>query len=63
KYENLNADEVHSIMRGESIARSTVADLLAATPPPSTTNGNDPDPKKAETPDTDTPPDTLPSPA
>lgn len=63
KYENLNADEVHAIMRGESIARSTVADLLAATPPPSTTNGNDPDPKKAETPDTDTPPDTLPSPA
>ncbi|MBL4808656.1 MAG: ATP-dependent zinc metalloprotease FtsH, partial [Phycisphaerales bacterium] len=59
KYENLNADEVHAIMRGESIARSTVADLLAAppkTPPTSTTNGNDPDPKKAETPDTDTPP-------
>jgi len=61
KYENLTADEVHSIMRGESIGRSTVADLLAAEPP-SSTNGTS-TPTKAETPDTDTPPDTLPSPA
>jgi cell division protease FtsH len=63
KYENLTADEVHSIMRGEPIGRSTVAELLAADPPAPTSNGNDSGPKKAESPDTDTPPDTLPSPA
>jgi cell division protease FtsH len=64
KYENLTADEVHSIMRGEPIGRSTVAELLAAEPPnPTSTNGNDSGPKKSESTDTDTPPDTLPSPA
>ncbi len=64
KYENLTADEVHSIMRGEPLGRSTVAELLAADPPaPTSTNGNDSGPKKAQSTDTDTPPDTLPSPA
>ncbi len=64
KYENLSADEVHSIMRGEPIGRSTVAELLAAEPPaPTSTNGNDSGSKKSESTDTDTPPDTLPSPA
>lgn len=63
KYENLTADEVHSIMRGDPIGRSTVAELLAAEPPAPTSNGNDSGSKKAESPDTDTPPETLPSPA
>lgn len=63
KYENLTADEVHSIMRGEPIGRSTVAELLAAEPPTPSSNGNDSGPKKEESTDTDTPPDTLPSPA
>ena len=31
KYENLSADEVHSIMRGEPIGRSTVAEELSWT--------------------------------
>ncbi|MBO6513140.1 MAG: ATP-dependent zinc metalloprotease FtsH [Phycisphaerales bacterium] len=63
KYENLSADEVHSIMRGEPIGRSTVAELLAAEPPAPSSNGNGSGPKKEESTDTDTPPDTLPSPA
>ncbi|MGJ8636549.1 MAG: ATP-dependent zinc metalloprotease FtsH [Phycisphaerales bacterium] len=63
KYENLTADEVHSIMRGEPIGRSTVAELLAAEPPAPSANGNGSGPKKSESTDTDTPPDTLPSPA
>ena len=30
KYENLTADEVHKLMRGETLGRSTVADLLGS---------------------------------
>tara|TARA_R110000737_G_scaffold2923_18_gene9934 strand:- start:17699 stop:19795 length:2097 start_codon:yes stop_codon:yes gene_type:complete len=61
KYENMTAEEVHSIMRGEPIGRSTVAELLAAETPAPSSNGKGSGPKKSES--TDTPPDTLPSPA
>ncbi|MEQ8769399.1 MAG: ATP-dependent zinc metalloprotease FtsH [Phycisphaerales bacterium] len=45
KYETLSADEVHTLMRGESLGKPTVADLLAADKPakkvaPSTPSGD-----------------------
>lgn len=62
KYEILTADEVHKLMRGESLQRSTVADLLgsgSSTPTP------DSKPEPTSTPDAepDLPGDTLPDPA
>ncbi len=36
KYETLTADEVHTLMRGESLGKPTVADLLAADKPAKT---------------------------
>ncbi len=64
KFETLTADEVHKLMRGESINRSTVADLLSASPPstPAASNGST-DTDKAPDGKTDTPPDALPNPA
>jgi len=62
KYETLSSDEVHAIMRGESIGRSTVADLLASdsgNTPGGVTHA--PTIKPAEGTDEDT--GTLPSPA
>ncbi len=62
KYETLDADEVHKLMRGESLQRSTVADLLGSGPPAPTP---DPKPESEPTPDAepDMPTDTLPDPA
>ncbi len=60
KYENLTADEVHKLMRGESLGRSTVADLLGAGPS-SPRKGNKP--KPAEDGEPDMPGDTVPDPA
>ncbi len=60
KYENLTADEVHKLMRGETLQRSTVADLLGSGPTTPT-----PESKPEPTPDAepDLPTDTLPDPA
>ncbi len=60
KYETLTADEVHKLMRGESLQRSTVADLLGSGPPAPT-----PEAKPDPTPDaeSDMPTDSLPDPA
>ena len=60
KYEILTADEVHKLMRGESLQRSTVADLLGSGPPAPT-----PEAKPDPTPDAEPeiPGDTLPDPA
>tara|TARA_E500000305_G_scaffold3186_1_gene3054 strand:+ start:67221 stop:69149 length:1929 start_codon:yes stop_codon:yes gene_type:complete len=63
KYENLTADEVHALMRGESLGRSTVADLLGSGPS-GPAKGNAPaEPKLAEDGETDMPGDTVPDPA
>ena len=63
KYENLTADEVHALMRGESLGRSTVADLLGSGPS-GPAKGNAPaDPKLAEDGETEMPGDTVPDPA
>jgi cell division protease FtsH len=63
KYENLTADEVHTLMRGESLGRSTVADLLGSGPS-GPAKGNKPaEPKAAEDGETDMPGDTVPDPA
>ncbi|MFT5423986.1 MAG: cell division protease FtsH [Phycisphaerales bacterium] len=67
KYETLNADEVHAIMRGEAMDRPTVADLLRAdrgkktpeiTPASFTGESTDSAAKKGET---DLPPGTAPA--
>tara|TARA_R110002073_G_scaffold118918_2_gene258898 strand:+ start:33993 stop:36020 length:2028 start_codon:yes stop_codon:yes gene_type:complete len=60
KYETLDADEVHKLMRGESLQRSTVADLLGSGPSAPT-----PEPKADPTPDAEPemPTDSLPDPA
>ncbi len=63
KYESLTADEVHKLMRGESLGRSTVADLLGAGPSSPARKGNKPEPKPAEDGETDMPGDTVPDPA
>jgi cell division protease FtsH len=65
KYENLTADEVHTLMRGESLGRSTVADLLGSGPS-GKSKGNTPSKKKPEAAtegETDMPGDTVPDPA
>ncbi len=64
KYENLTADEVHTLMRGESLGRSTVADLLGSGPS-GPAKGNKPaaEPKTANEGETDMPGDTVPDPA
>ncbi|MEZ6241607.1 MAG: ATP-dependent zinc metalloprotease FtsH [Phycisphaerales bacterium] len=59
KYETLTADEVHKLIRGEPLAKPTVADLLAADRP-----AKKPEPKKgADDAERDMPPGALPSPA
>jgi cell division protease FtsH len=65
KYETLTADEVHKLMRGESLGRSTVADLLGSGPTPTSSVKNGVDPASDPTPDAepDMPGDTLPDPA
>ncbi len=60
KYETLTADEVHKLIRGEPMAKPTVAELLAADRPPPSAK---PPPKGAEDAEPDMPPGTLPSPA
>jgi len=62
KYETLTADEVHKLIRGETLQRSTVADLLGSGP---STPAPDSKPKPDPTPDAepDLPTDTLPDPA
>lgn len=57
KYETLSSDDVHAIIRGESLNKPTVADLLAAGPKP----GPPPEPAGGEEPEI--PPGTFPSPA
>ena len=59
KYETLTADEVHKIIRGESLDKPTVADLLKADRPakkaaPATPSGDE---------EPDSPPGALPTPA
>jgi len=61
KFETLTADEVHKLMRGESLARSTVAELLSGPPSPPKPKAKKPD--RATDGKTDTPPDALPNPA
>lgn len=62
KYENLTADEVHTLMRGESLGRSTVADLLGSGPS-GPAKGNKPAERKpTEDGETDMPGDTVPDP-
>jgi len=63
KYETLDADEVHKLMRGESLQRSTVADLLGSGP--SSTPSADSKTESTPTPDAepDLPTDSLPDPA
>ena len=59
KHETLSADEVSSLMRGETLDKPTVGDLLAAEAakrppsPPSASDGEEPE----------LPPDAMPSPA
>ncbi len=60
KFETLSGDEVHKVMRGESIGRSSLADILASqrrTPPSS------PAPKVEEDEGPDAAPGLMPSPA
>jgi cell division protease FtsH len=62
KFETLTADEVHKLMRGESLSRSTVADLLSGPPsPPTKAESSKTDSTRDG--ETDTPPDALPNPA
>lgn len=66
KYETLTADEVHQLMRGEPLGRATVADLLSGDTDPSSKDGvtHAPEPQRPlNDPESDTPPDSLPSPA
>ncbi len=59
KYETLSRDEVERLMRGERLDKASVADLLQrefSTPRPAAPEG-------APEPDSDAPPDALPSPA
>ena len=64
KYENLTADEVHKLMRGESLGRSTVADLLGSSKKDSSSTGNakESSGRTAEDGETDLPGDTVPDP-
>jgi cell division protease FtsH len=62
KYETLAADDVHRLMRGEALAKPTVADLLRAearknaeSTPPASNGTTEPGP--------DLPPGTMPTPA
>jgi cell division protease FtsH len=65
KHETLTADEVHQLMRGEALGRSTVADLLSGDSGSSKSGvTHAPKTQRAiDDPETDTPPDSLPSPA
>ncbi len=56
KYETLSADEVHRIMRGETLQRATTSDLLAAERRKKPGKGN------ADDTEPDAPPGALPSP-
>ncbi|MBK7404827.1 MAG: ATP-dependent zinc metalloprotease FtsH [Phycisphaerales bacterium] len=61
KYETLSGDEVHKVMRGESIGRSSLAELLAAqrrTPPSTPTT-----PKRGDDEGPEPSPGLLPTPA
>ncbi|MEM9374150.1 MAG: cell division protein FtsH, partial [Planctomycetota bacterium] len=62
KHETLNADEVHKLMRGEELAKPTVADLLSADRARSSVD-NKPGPRVEEKPDAEPPAGTLPDPA
>jgi len=62
KHETLTADEVHKLMRGEELAKPTVADLLSADRARSNADTSA-DPKVEEKPDTEPPAGTLPDPA
>ncbi|MBS0192603.1 MAG: ATP-dependent zinc metalloprotease FtsH [Phycisphaerales bacterium] len=59
KYETLSADEVHKIMRGEELAKPTVADLLRA----EARKRPESSPQAPADPRTDLPPGALPTPA
>ena len=64
KYEILTADEVHKLMRGETLERSTVADLLGAGPSgPKPDKKTDTKPESKPDAEPDLPGDTLPDPA
>jgi len=60
KHETLDANEVHALMRGDTLDKPTVADLLAAEAKKDESESTA-EPEAAE--DTETPPDALPSPA
>ena len=60
KYETLSADEVNKLIRGESLDRPSVGDLLSA-PPPAPAAAPTPEPTGDE--ETDLPPGVSPSPA
>ena len=61
KYEILTADEVHKLMRGETLGRATVADLLGSGPSTPTKTKSKPESKIDGEPDL--PSDALPDPA
>ncbi|MBZ0171142.1 MAG: hypothetical protein K8E66_02060, partial [Phycisphaerales bacterium] len=60
KYETLSSDDVHAIIRGESLNKPTVADLLAAGPKPGPPPG--PSIKPIGGADPEIPPGAMPSP-
>ncbi len=62
KYETLSSDEVHALMRGEELDKPSVRDLLAQEAK-KVAAGSKSGPKPKTTPDEDSPPDVLPSPA
>jgi cell division protease FtsH len=62
KYETLAADDVHRLMRGEALAKPTVADLLRAEARKNA-EANPPAPNGTAAPGTDLPPGTMPTPA
>ncbi|MFN3167013.1 MAG: ATP-dependent zinc metalloprotease FtsH [Phycisphaeraceae bacterium] len=66
KYETLNADEVGKLMRGESLGKTTVSDLLAAEREKTAAPGNEDAataPGKADDGEADSGPGMMPSPA
>lgn len=62
KYETLAADDVHRLMRGETLAKPTVADLLRAEARKAA-EANPPAANGTTSPGTDLPPGTMPTPA
>ena len=63
KYETLDAEDVRTLMRGESLDRATVSDLLAEEARKIAPEEPRQRPEPRQQPDTDAPPGMMPSPA